>query len=185
MAEENGMVNPEQQDAEQGQTQSKGRMQEAMELGGTAMGVLAVGFALVFLGLTVIYISLGILYLFSCRVQPMIPIWLIVYGTVCLILIVAGISDKKNKTELAYLKTGLKVILLLFAFCWFIAGNVWVFGTLAKNPDFENLRHENSCHKGLFYFALICGVIFPYASIALAVIIMVSVWVCKRIDTNS
>ncbi|XP_063591780.1 transmembrane protein 272-like [Penaeus indicus] len=185
MTEENRVMNPEQEDAEQGQTQSKGRIQEAMDLGGTALGFLLVGFALVFLGLTVIYMALGITYMFSCRAQPMIPMWLIVHGAVCLILIVWGKSDKENKTGLEYLKTALKVVLLVFALCWFIAGNVWVFGTLAKNPDFENLRDENSCHKGLLYFSLICGVIFPYASIALAVIIVVSVWVCNRIAANN
>ncbi|XP_037787827.1 transmembrane protein 272-like [Penaeus monodon] len=188
MAEEN--ANPEQRDAEQGQIgaekQGKGIALAAVVLGGVVMGILTVAFALLSLGLTIAFITVGAIYQDDCNVEPMIPVWLIVQGVISFVLTLSGQSkNSERKSVFSLIKIGLLFIVQLFAFGWFIVGNVWVFTAWAKNPDFEDLTQKNSCHKGLFYLALIGGVILPYAGLALILTIICCVWVCKRIAMDN
>ncbi|XP_063607584.1 transmembrane protein 272-like [Penaeus indicus] len=186
MAEQNTNGKPEQGDAEQGQTGAEKEgtwmTRTGIMVGSVAMGILMVAFALLSLGLTIAFITVGAIYKYDCNVQPMIPVWLIVEGVVSWLLSLTGKPDKsKRHTEYNLAKLSLTIIVQLFAFGWFIVGNIWVFTAWAKNPDFEDLTQENSCHKGLFYLALYGGIILPYVGLVLALIFMICIWVCTRI----
>ncbi|XP_047487400.1 transmembrane protein 272-like isoform X2 [Penaeus chinensis] len=190
MAEQNINGNPVQGDAEQGQAgaekQGKGIAQVGIVLGGVVMGLLMVAFALLSLGLTIAFITVGAIYQDDCNVEPMIPVWLIVQGVVSFILTLSGKSqNSKTNPEYNLAKMSLTMIVQVFAFGWFIIGNVWVFTAWAKNPDFEDLTQANSCQKGLFYLALYGGIIIPYAGLALALTIITCVYVCTLIAKNN
>nr|XP_027230480.1 uncharacterized protein LOC113822148 [Penaeus vannamei] len=131
--------------------------------------------ALLSLGLTIAFITVGAIYKDDCNVEPMIPIWLIVQGVFSLLLPLFGSSKESQPIIVSVLG----VIVNLVASGWFIAGNVWVFRAWSKNPDFEDLTQENSCHKGLFHLALYGGLIGPYAALGLIVVTGICLCICS------
>ncbi|XP_056384485.1 transmembrane protein 272-like isoform X2 [Hyla sarda] len=65
----------------------------------------------------------GVMYQDKCLLQPLIPIYLIVAGT-CQLVAILLLPLKNLCHQLSALLEG---FILMFIFCWLIAGSVWVF----------------------------------------------------------
>merc|ERR1712227_236077 len=93
-------------------------------------------------------ISVGTIYKDQCPYERMIPIYLIVGGVFGVLQCISGICkrhDKDNKS------TPFDVIVGLFLFAWFIAGNVWILG-IFKDVNVESAEDEKYCQSTVYYF---------------------------------
>uniref|UniRef100_A0A3Q3H1V0 Si:dkey-19b23.12 n=1 Tax=Labrus bergylta TaxID=56723 RepID=A0A3Q3H1V0_9LABR len=89
-------------------------------------------------------------YQFDCPVQRYIPIYLLVAGVITLLLAVLSISPctagfgNHSKTW--------SCLVSVFFFCWFIAGNVWIYSIY--EPNYNKTAPINTyCNKTLYLFA--------------------------------
>ncbi|KAK7067178.1 hypothetical protein SK128_012427 [Halocaridina rubra] len=114
-----------------------------------AAGIIGTGLGLAFL-------IVGAVYMYQCRAEPMVPIWLMVQGIILLFGIgVGGFAKKKSKDKVSLPIKIVGVIVSLATFIWFIAGNVWVYQTWAKGPDYVHFWFENGCSPVAFRLAFI------------------------------
>ncbi|XP_069824255.1 transmembrane protein 272-like isoform X2 [Dendropsophus ebraccatus] len=114
---------------------------------------------LLWTALSIAMVVIGSMHVGKCPIEPMIPIYLIVAGAVHL-LAFALIPLKLVATKVSY---SIESFLGLFAFCWFIAGSVWVFRIYQENP--------RPCNDLVYNFAF--GIlIFEYIFLALVVAVM-------------
>jgi len=104
-------------------------------------------------------IIVGIIYVKSCPMEKMVPIWLIVFGSLSIVKNVSTLIQRikmivsKNKEEsFSKFVNFFDSFMALFMIIWFICGNVWIYrhgGVVQfKNP------HEKStyCHQGPYLF---------------------------------
>uniref|UniRef100_A0A0E9X693 Uncharacterized protein n=1 Tax=Anguilla anguilla TaxID=7936 RepID=A0A0E9X693_ANGAN len=111
---------------------------------------------LIMLCLPIVQIVLGTIYLKDCPAQPYIPIYVLVSGvfTMCLSLLsclpCARESEGGEQNPLSSICTAWNSLLTVFLFCWFIAGNVWIYSIYA--PSYSPLERQY-CHKTLYLFA--------------------------------
>lgn len=112
---------------------------------------------LIMLCLPIVQIVLGTIYLKDCPAQPYIPIYVLVSGvfTMCLSLLsclpCARESEGGEQNPLSSICTAWNSLLTVFLFCWFIAGNVWIYSIYA--PSYSPLDVGKYCHKTLYLFA--------------------------------
>ncbi|XP_068115762.1 transmembrane protein 272-like isoform X2 [Hyperolius riggenbachi] len=127
---------------------------------------------LLWTALSIAMIVLGALYIDQCKIQPMIPIYLIVAGSVHLfgfVLMPLQLVSQK-------LTYAIEAIVGLFSFCWFIAGSVWVFSIYQTNP--------RDCNSQMYKFAF--GVlIFEYIFIACLLLIVCTCTCCIGLSARS
>ncbi|XP_022103107.1 uncharacterized protein LOC110985938 isoform X1 [Acanthaster planci] len=116
-------------------------------------------FLAVMLALPIAMIVMGALYKDDCPVEPKIPIYLIVNGSVGIVkslldLIVrcGRLNQEDNNTEEQKSTKGdiCSHFLGCFLFAFFIAGNVWVY---SNYPPSDIVSDPNYCYGPLYYFA--------------------------------
>lgn len=104
-------------------------------------------------------IVIGSVYLDDCPRQHNIPIYLIVVGVFSLALSVLSClpctREAKDGTSspLSRLCTAWNSLVTVFLFCWFIAGNVWIYSIYEPNYSKNSTNVEEYCNKSLYLFA--------------------------------
>lgn len=103
-------------------------------------------------------IAIGAMYMDSCPRQPYIPIYLVVVGSFGLLLNLLSCLPCAKQSEEDLPATLLNRICStwnsltsLFLFCWFIAGNVWIYSIY--EPNYDPIAAELYCDKTLYLFA--------------------------------
>ncbi|XP_048778349.2 transmembrane protein 272-like [Ostrea edulis] len=141
-------------------------------------------FVSLFLGVPVSMIVIGSIYMYDCRAERMIPIFLVVHGVFLCIDIFYGLrkkclkegkeKDKKTKKEKSKAKKAddcLQTLLNFFLFIWFICGNIFTFNLeWVSSPVIA----PNYCHPTLYYFTywIIMSVYILFCAI-LAVVVFI------------
>ncbi|KAM6903304.1 transmembrane protein 272-like isoform 1-T2 [Lycodopsis pacificus] len=98
-------------------------------------------------------IGLGATHLGRCPVQPNIPIYLIVLGTVHLLSLSLTYSQTSWGDGMAYsMCSACMAVLHLFSFGWFLAGTTWVYPVYP--PDYS-LGASRYCDKTTYQFAFV------------------------------
>ncbi|XP_070552905.1 transmembrane protein 272-like [Ptychodera flava] len=108
------------------------------------------------LSVLIAMIVIGAIYKDQCPAQPNIPIFLIVGGTVTIVsfflMIYTGHKRRRGmKKDYDRAKCWCGLI-GAFLVVWFIAGNVWIYGTRYK-PSYTEPNPFIYCHKGLYLFS--------------------------------
>ncbi|XP_061565544.1 transmembrane protein 272-like [Cololabis saira] len=135
--------------------------------------------------LTIAYIAIGAVYLHDCPRQPYIPIYLIVLGVFGVLLSVLrclpGTQQPRDgpHTSLSRVCTSWKLLMFTFLFCWFIAGNVWIYSIYQPNYD-KNTSVDPHCDKTLYLFSFWITTLV-YIFLGLAVTIKLCVCMCACI----
>ncbi|XP_070552895.1 transmembrane protein 272-like [Ptychodera flava] len=108
-------------------------------------------------------IIIGSIYKDDCRAEPYIPLYLIVSGafSIAFFFLSACAGDKKRRlvtdggedddSSSYSCAKFLSSLISLFLLAWFIAGNVWIYGTY--EPDYSNTEADDYCHKTLYLFS--------------------------------
>ncbi|KAK2816045.1 hypothetical protein Q7C36_022316 [Tachysurus vachellii] len=145
---------------------------------------------LVAIALPVAQLVIGVLYREACPLQPLIPIYLLVSGAFSLVLVVLSCLPCTQEEEngggaISTLCTTWNSLITLFLFCWFIAGNVWVYSIYEPSYDHHMLAY---CDKTLYLFAF-WTITLVYIIIGLIIVasccIMVCMCVCGRVGISS
>ncbi|KAJ3585631.1 hypothetical protein NHX12_014350 [Muraenolepis orangiensis] len=96
------------------------------------------------------------MYLKECPRQPYIPIYLVVAGVFELMLGLLSNAHRQKDAPSTQLKNICVVwnsLTLLFIFCWFIAGNVWIYSIYEPNYNQTTTATDPYCNKTLYLFA--------------------------------
>ena len=96
----------------------------------------------------------GAKYKNDCPIEKMIPIYLIVAGSVGIFrnLISLGQRAKKQEGEEEQKKRNpLESVLDCFLFVWFICGNVWIYKNY--HPNYNEPENSGYCNKTVYLFA--------------------------------
>lgn len=98
-------------------------------------------------------IGFGAIHVNSCPVQPLIPIYMIVMGSVSLFSLTLTYTKSiwVDGTVFVIAST-CNGLLYLFDFCWFIAGSVWVYSVYPPNYSHESAQF---CFKPFYLFAFV------------------------------
>lgn len=113
-----------------------------------------------FLAIPVACIIIGVQYKDDCKIQPKIPLYLIVLGVFCIFRNLLCLYDKGKKRlcdrdstneDEGVKKTGCSGITDVFLFSWFICGNIWVYGS--SEPRYFDPDSSYYCDKTLYLFA--------------------------------
>ncbi|CAF1016318.1 unnamed protein product [Adineta ricciae] len=104
-------------------------------------------------------LTIGQIYKSECPIQPWIPRWVTVFGSVglsasCLMFVILFINFKWHpEKEIGKYVSGCILCLLLFFFlAWLIAGSVWIFSVKPK-IQFVQTNATNYCQETLYKFA--------------------------------
>ncbi|KAJ7996158.1 hypothetical protein DPEC_G00234160 [Dallia pectoralis] len=106
--------------------------------------------------LPIAQIVLGVLFLDKCPQQHYIPIYLVVSGAFTLTLSVLSClpctkqPEDGEQSALSTFCTTWNSLVSMFLFCWFIAGNVWIYSIYPPNYNDAVLPY---CDKTLYLFA--------------------------------
>lgn len=107
--------------------------------------------------LPIAQVSIGAIHLQDCPKQPYIPIYLLVSGVFALVLGLLSClpctqePEDGTQTLLSSLCTAWNSLVSLFLFCWFIAGNVWIYSIY--QPNYDSSSGTDFCNKTLYLFA--------------------------------
>ncbi|GAA6216340.1 transmembrane protein 272-like [Lates japonicus] len=104
--------------------------------------VISVCNALIFFIVLIAQVVVGAVYSSDCPRQPLIPVYLIVMGGGILLFWCCG----KCNMIFCY-------VISLFYFCWFIAGNVWIYSIYEPNYNKSSTQVSPYCNKTLYLFA--------------------------------
>ncbi|XP_065645029.1 transmembrane protein 272 isoform X2 [Hydra vulgaris] len=107
----------------------------------TNLSCLRLTVTLLLLGLPVSLITIGALKINKCPIEPMIPIYLIISGATGILTVLLTFISTISKQRCWY---GLVFLTSLFALCWFVAGNIWVF---------KNYKKRSYCDEKAYYLA--------------------------------
>ncbi|XP_067440070.1 transmembrane protein 272-like [Thunnus thynnus] len=91
---------------------------------------------------------MGAVYKNDCPQQPYIPIYLMVMGIITMLSLFSTMAY--NSGSLGIVCSGL---VSLFLFCWFIAGNVWIYSIYEPNYNKTTTSVEPYCDKTVYLFA--------------------------------
>ncbi|XP_076130580.1 transmembrane protein 272-like [Alosa pseudoharengus] len=111
---------------------------------------------LIVIGIPIAEIVIGALYLQNCPIQRYIPIYLVVMGaftlSLTLLSCLPGTQEPEDggQTVISSICTAWNSIVSLFLFCWFIAGNVWIYSIYQPSYDPKAGAY---CDKTLYLFA--------------------------------
>ncbi|XP_064099308.1 uncharacterized protein LOC135210349 isoform X1 [Macrobrachium nipponense] len=110
-------------------------------------------------GLT--FIVCGIVFISDCKIEPMIPVWLIVQGFILLFGIgIGGVAKKTSKDGGVNIVVKIvSFIIFLFTSAWFIAGNYFIYQAWAKDPDYAHFWYNNGCNPALFKLSFVCIIV--------------------------
>ncbi|XP_041635830.1 transmembrane protein 272-like [Cheilinus undulatus] len=104
-------------------------------------------------------IAIGAVHLDDCPRQRYIPIYLIVVGVFGLVLTVlsclpcAREPKEGPPSPLSRVCTIWNSLTSFFLFCWFIAGNVWIYSIYQPNYKKNTTDISSYCNKTLYLFA--------------------------------
>ncbi|XP_053572093.1 transmembrane protein 272 isoform X2 [Bombina bombina] len=104
--------------------------------------------------INIVNIVIGAVYIGQCTGQPLIPYYLIIWGSgslllLCLTCLPCGDGREPPRTSLATLCA--QGLLLLCLFSFFIAGNVWIYSLF---PEPWNIPSTSKwCHRVLYLYA--------------------------------
>ncbi|XP_075968409.1 transmembrane protein 272-like [Anarhichas minor] len=114
---------------------------------------------LVFCVIPVAQIIIGAIHLDDCPRQHYIPIYLIVAGVFGLVLAALSCQPSASTPEdgtpdlLSRVCTTWNSLTSLFLFCWFIAGNVWIYSIYQPNYIKNATSADPYCDRTLYLFA--------------------------------
>lgn len=120
-------------------------------------------------------IAMGAVYLDDCPRERYIPIYLIVAGVFGLVLSVlsclpcARTPEDGTVNPLTRICTAWNSLTSFFFFCWFIAGNVWIYSIYEPNYDRNTTNVDPYCDRNLYLFAF-WTTTFVYILLALFVV---------------
>uniref|UniRef100_A0AAY4EFX2 Uncharacterized protein n=1 Tax=Denticeps clupeoides TaxID=299321 RepID=A0AAY4EFX2_9TELE len=106
--------------------------------------------------LPITQVAIGSVYLKDCPAQHYIPVYVLVSGVFALVLSLlsclpcAQEPEDGGSSPLGSLCTAWNSTVTLFLFCWFIAGNIWIYSIY--QPSYIP-GAENYCSKTLYLFA--------------------------------
>ncbi|KAG9281506.1 transmembrane protein 272-like [Astyanax mexicanus] len=109
------------------------------------------------IALPITQLIIGGLYLHDCPAQPYISIYLLVSGGFAVVLGVLSClpctqeQEDGTQTPFSSLCTAWNSLVTLFLFCWFIAGNVWIYSIY--QPSYDPGSGKLYCAKVLYLFA--------------------------------
>ncbi|XP_036968802.1 transmembrane protein 272-like isoform X2 [Acanthopagrus latus] len=103
-------------------------------------------------------IGIGGYFHHNCPVQPYIPIYMEVMGTVTIVTVIA--YWWYNDSPKNYLVITILTLGLLFCFCFFITGGVWIYSIYPPNYDNSIPHLIPYCNRTLYLFAFIDTTIF-------------------------
>ncbi|TKS92887.1 hypothetical protein D9C73_027126 [Collichthys lucidus] len=138
-------------------------------------------------------IAIGAIYLDDCPRQSYIPIYLIVMGVFSLVLALLSClpcaqEPKDGSTNpLSRICATWNSLITCFLFCWFIAGNVWIYSIYKPNFDKNTTNVDPYCDKTLYLFAFWVTTLV-YIFIALFIVVgcctLVCFYLCGRADPD-
>lgn len=109
--------------------------------------------------LPVVMIIIGSYYLKSCPIQNMIPIWLVIFGSLLIIKNISTLVQRINslkKGEEKSSSTAMNVfdsLMSMFIAGWFVCGNIWTYN-IRNQVQFDNkLDLATYCSKTTFLFS--------------------------------
>lgn len=116
---------------------------------------------IVLMAIPITMISLGIMYLKSCPMQKMIPLWLIVFGALAIIknlstLIQRIKAFRRRSDSHQSSSTFLDVFdsfMALFMIIWFVCGNIWVYQNYYKVQYVDKDIHATYCNQLVYLFS--------------------------------
>ncbi|RVE60510.1 hypothetical protein OJAV_G00181540 [Oryzias javanicus] len=115
---------------------------------------------MIFCALPITQIALGAVHLDDCPRQHYIPIYLIVSGVFALVLGAVSCLPCTQKSEegrasppLSCFCTVWNSLTSFFLFCWFIAGNVWIYSIYEPNYNKNTTSTDLYCDKTVYLFA--------------------------------
>ncbi|CAF0777385.1 unnamed protein product [Didymodactylos carnosus] len=134
---------------------------------GTVVSLLYLCFVLV---VPVAKLTLGIIFIDQCPIEPNIPLYLIIAGscgiTVVLLLIISSgcalLRSFNNKEKTGHFlvmfiisaATGIRRAVAVFLFVWFFVGNIWIFGVRSRGVQTERADSTPTyCHPVLYTFS--------------------------------
>ncbi|XP_030609878.1 transmembrane protein 272-like [Archocentrus centrarchus] len=136
-------------------TNLMGRIQNPPQPPASALGISKVLTAI----LPIAQIAVGAKYLDQCPQQHYIPIYLIVVGVFSLIVaLLACLPCAKEREDgtsnpLSWICRTWNSLISFFIFCWFIAGNVWIYSIYEPNYEKNTTHPVPYCNKTLYLFA--------------------------------
>ncbi|XP_030285613.1 transmembrane protein 272-like [Sparus aurata] len=100
-----------------------------------------------------IQIGIGGYFHHDCPAQPYIPIYMEVLGTVTIVTVISYWWYKDSPKN--YLVITILTLGLLFCFCFFITGGVWIYSIYPPNYDKLITQLIPHCNRTLYLFAFI------------------------------
>uniref|UniRef100_A0A3Q4N4D5 Si:dkey-19b23.12 n=1 Tax=Neolamprologus brichardi TaxID=32507 RepID=A0A3Q4N4D5_NEOBR len=103
--------------------------------------------------------SAGAIYLHECPRQHYIPIYLIGLGLSSLLFVLlscfpcAKEPEEGTSNPLSTIYKAWNLLSMFFVFCWFIAGDVWIYSIYQPNYDKNTTNVDPYCNKTLYLFA--------------------------------
>jgi hypothetical protein len=141
--------------------------------------VICIAFDLIF---TLITLTVGATNLLACPIEPRIPIYLVVLGSinlvsVCLTIVASFLHIKeKDDNIIGFFYVTLSAIIIiifqLFNFIWLILGTVWLFSVFSQ-VEYTDMNNPNYCQQKIYQYTL--------ASIILQYIIPILICCCKNL----
>ncbi|CAF0897145.1 unnamed protein product [Brachionus calyciflorus] len=131
-------------------------------------------------------IAVGATNLNKCTIEPKIPVWLIVSGSVSIfmafLMAISLISQAVLKrAAIVGIFSCITCVVSLFQLAWFITGNVWVY---SKNGSviYDIETSPNYCDKTLYLFSF-WTITVAYIMMGLSIIISIFMVCCACVCT--
>ena len=135
-----------------------------VEFEGRTTIIVLVGKAILFFVLPLV---MGVVYQSQCKVQEMIPRFLMILGIkgisenflMCILMFIL-LFILRQRSELDRRKICDRFILIAFSICvisniaWVIVGCVWTF-SVKNRVQFDNVENVNYCHPTLYQYAFV------------------------------
>ncbi|XP_042072889.1 transmembrane protein 272-like [Haplochromis burtoni] len=139
-----------------------GRIRNRPKPPATALAI----FSAIFCIMPIAQIAIGAIYLHECPRQHYIPIYLIVLGLSSLLFVLlscfpcAKEPEEGTSNPLSTIYKAWNSLAMFFVFCWFIAGDVWIYSIYQPNYDKNTTNVDPYCNKTLYLFAFWINTLF-------------------------
>ncbi|XP_033632302.1 transmembrane protein 272-like [Asterias rubens] len=134
-----------------------------------------------FVGLPIAMLINGAIHLDECPVEPYIPIYMIVQGSLCTLQIMIthslrikrccekrGQNLMEERTTVEKVIGGINSLIGLVIFAFFIAGNIWVFRVLT--PNTTDPTAVTYCRHSIYWFTF-GTIVAVYGLVALGIVL--------------
>ncbi|XP_039455619.1 transmembrane protein 272-like [Oreochromis aureus] len=137
--------------------------------------------------------ALGAIYLHECPREHYIPIYLIVVGAFGVFNILLSCLPCINEPEegtsnpLSTIYKAWNLLIMFFAICWVIAGNVWIYSIYQPNYDKNTTDVSSYCNKTLYLFAFwmfTAGYILSGLFFLCCPLVLICCCLCGRADPD-